>query len=333
MNSINGGPNTSIVAFLDVIACGFGAIVLLVLILPVGENSGRGGLAPISKYDEAQSRSIALSQGVTDKNLEIASLQAVIEELQKQPSNQAAQSDGASILQELELELAATKQQISRKTKVLKAQITQRGIEEKKPPKQLYGIPVDSDYLALVVDTSGSMKRIWPRVTAVVRDILVNYPDLRGFQILSDQGEFLLVQNNNWLRNDEQQVKSVLKKFRNWNVYSNSSPVEGVKVAVADLLAPNINMAVIVIGDDYSGTDFDGFLRQIDRITSGVGVSAQLRIHSIGFYNDLYSQHPERFTRLMQVLTFNHGGAFLYIGDEVSGRVTVGRGLRTPIAD
>ena len=52
MNGINGGPNTSIVAFLDVIACGFGAIVLLVLILPVGENSGRGGLAPISKYVE-----------------------------------------------------------------------------------------------------------------------------------------------------------------------------------------------------------------------------------------------------------------------------------------
>ena len=33
------GPG-SIVAFLDVIACGFGAVVLIILIAPVGESKG-----------------------------------------------------------------------------------------------------------------------------------------------------------------------------------------------------------------------------------------------------------------------------------------------------
>jgi len=105
---------------------------------------------------------------------------------------------------------------------------------------------------------------IWPRVNRVIRDVLTNYPELIGFQIVSDQGEFLVQSDQRWLLPRDWQIQSALEKLESWNAYSNSSPVEGIEVAVSTLFSPGINMALFVVGDDYTGTDFDSFLSKID---------------------------------------------------------------------
>jgi len=323
----------SIVAFLDVIACGFGAIVLLVLILPVGENQNPTSSGVVDAVGKLKRQLEGVQQLSDKKRLDIAAARAEIKVMQNFKILPNTSEELLSQIRDLKSELQTTSDRVKKERGLLRVQTTRSGIEDAGVPSHLYGVPIDSDYLVMVLDTSGSMKNIWPRVTKVVEDVLTNYPDLLGFQILSDQGAFLYQTEEGWILPKETNVRSAIAKLRTWNTYSNSSPVEGIRVAVTNLYQPGIKMGLFVFGDDYTGTDFDSFLSEIDAITSKVGRLGQLRIHSLGFFNDEYTQNPERFGRLMQVLTFNHGGAFLYIGNEKPATITISRNRRIPVMD
>ncbi|MDP7674684.1 MAG: hypothetical protein QGI31_07615 [Dehalococcoidia bacterium] len=257
-------PIASIISFLDVIACAFGAIVLLVLILPVGENDGRGESYSLTVVDELTRKITNLTERVRERQLEFASLQAMIDEKSRSSDVRVSEDNVQSMISAIESQLSLKRERVLKERGLLKDQAFNSIVEEKGLPSHLYGIPVDSDHLVLVVDTSGSMKMIWPRVNRVIRDVLTNYPELIGFQIVSDQGEFLVQSDQRWLLPRDWQIQSALEKLESWNAYSNSSPVEGIEVAVSTLFSPGINMALFVVGDDYTGTDFDSFLSKID---------------------------------------------------------------------
>ena len=63
---------------LDVIACGFGAVVLLVLILPVGENPSRSNTHGLERIEELKSEISRQLEAERARRLEIASLQGMI---------------------------------------------------------------------------------------------------------------------------------------------------------------------------------------------------------------------------------------------------------------
>ena len=323
----------SIVAFLDVIACGFGAIVLLVLILPVGEYETPTSSGAIDTLGQLKRELQRVQIFSSEKRLEIASVRAQFEAMNDFKTLPNSDEELLIKIKDIKTELKVTKDRVNRGRGLLQVQAMNSGIEDSGVQSQLYGVPVDSEYLAIVVDTSGSMQNIWSRVTKVIEEVLTNYPDLLGYQVLSDQGAFLSGTEQKWLMPKEKNIRSTVAKLKSWTTYSNSSPVEGVRVAVSNLYEPGIKMGLFVLGDDYTGTDFDSFLAEIDGITSAVGRKGQLRIHSLGFFNDEYTQNPERFGRLMQVLTFNHGGAFLYIGNEKPAAITISRNRRIPLAD
>ena len=323
----------SIVAFLDVIACGFGAIVLLVLILPVGEYETPTSSGAIDTLGQLKRELQRVQIFSSEKRLEIASVRAQFEAMNDFKTLPNSDEELLIKIKDIKTELKVTKDRVNRGRGLLQVQAMNSGIEDSGVQSQLYGVPVDSDYLAIVVDTSGSMQNIWSRVTKVIEEVLTNYPDLLGYQVLSDQGAFLSGTEQKWLMPKKKNIRSTVAKLKSWTTYSNSSPVEGVRVAVSNLYEPGIKMGLFVLGDDYTGTDFDSFLAEIDGITSAVGRKGQLRIHSLGFFNDEYTQNPERFGRLMQVLTFNHGGAFLYIGNEKPAAITISRNRRIPVAD
>ncbi len=322
---------SSIVAFLDVIACGFGATVLLVLILPVGDHSAVLEGDALDTVAEIEADLSGNADKVTAKRLEIASLKGTIDAALNVQKNLVLDVGAASEISRLEKIVEDTRENVAEQKAELKNEAIR--VQESKFESHLYGIPVDSDYLVFVIDTSGSMQKVWPRVLQTIKDILVNYPNLSGFQIISDQGEFLFSRKSSWLSADKTSISLTIDELRAWNAYSNSSPVEGIEVAVRRLFRSGISLGLFVVGDDYTGTDFDGFLDTIDSITSRVGKAGQLRVHALGFYNDQYSQYPERFARLMQVLTFNHGGAFLYIGNERPEPVEISRNRQIPVAD
>ena len=67
------------VAFLDVIACGFGAVVLLVLILPVGDFTNDLDSDGLNQYARAQSDLANQVDINNDARVEIAGLKVMLQ--------------------------------------------------------------------------------------------------------------------------------------------------------------------------------------------------------------------------------------------------------------
>ena len=126
--------------------------------------------------------------------------------------------------------------------------------EQPPPPQEAAGIPVDSDHVAIVLDTSGSMMPLWRNVMSEMSNVLSQYPQLKGFQVLSDQGEYLHPKTRgNWISDTPANRRTALRKMSTWRAYSASNPAPGILQAVRDLYAPGRRMAVFVFGDDYQG--------------------------------------------------------------------------------
>ena len=54
------------------------------------------------------------------------------------------------------------------------------------------GIPVDSEYIIFVIDTSGSMfSYAWERVLQEVEATLSIYPEVKGIQVMNDMGNYM----------------------------------------------------------------------------------------------------------------------------------------------
>ena len=65
----------------------------------------------------------------------------------------------------------------------------------KKMTRSVGGIPVDSEYIVFIIDTSGSMQRnAWRLVQKKMRETLEIYPKVKGIQIMNDMGNFLFSQ-------------------------------------------------------------------------------------------------------------------------------------------
>ena len=54
------------------------------------------------------------------------------------------------------------------------------------------GIPVDSEYVVFVIDTSNSMVSMhWEGTLEIMRETLDIYPDVKGLQVMNDQGRYM----------------------------------------------------------------------------------------------------------------------------------------------
>lgn len=307
----NESPSLS---FLDVIACAFGAIVLLVLILPVGTL---GILADSEPLNKALQRLILDRQAIVDE----------IEELERQVErnrNLLASAQSSSSSQDSRVEttrktitvttqtIEETKRQI-RMTEAARKQVQEKPKETPVVTSEYAGIPVDSDYVAIVLDTSSSMKSIWQRVTDEVRNVLSLYPRIKGFQIVSDNGKYLLShKKREWIDDSPHNRNVALQAIQSWRTASPSSPAQGIRTALDDLYHIHEEMALFIFGDDFSSSDdLDQYIRDIDKtVNKAAGDAVGLRIHAIGFESGM--THSEtRFAVLMRELTQRYNGTFL----------------------
>ena len=175
---------------------------------------------------------------------------------------------------------------------------------------EVAGIPVDSDYVVFIVDTSGSMKEIWQRVTKELENILRIHPKIKGFQILNDNGAHILSgYKGRWIPDVPKRRESVLNLFKNWNSASNSSPVEGLEIALRRYANPNTKLSIYIIGDEYSGSSFDSVINVVANLNYNRASGKSLaRIHAIGFISK-YS--TGRFATLMREVTRRNNGTFI----------------------
>ena len=110
------------------------------------------------------------------------------------------------------------------------------------------GIPVDSEYIVFIIDTSGSMVNYaWPRVRQEMVNILNIYPRVKGIQILNDMGDYMFsTYRGKWIPDTPGRRNVILRTLNTWTPFSNSSPVEGIERAISSFYDPRKKISIYV---------------------------------------------------------------------------------------
>ena len=183
-------PEASL-SFLDVISCGFGAIVLLLVIAKVGDPSAleeaeRQLLGSVKEYQERlfdiRGEAVQLDERLKSRKQQLSDLQERIARLKAKLASVAKQSNQLSQSQSRE------KEQLQLALQVLTEEMERLlGPEFKQQNQLIGGIPADSDYIIFVIDTSGSMQVPVPgkKLKIEMINILDIYPEVKGLQVLN----------------------------------------------------------------------------------------------------------------------------------------------------
>jgi hypothetical protein len=180
----------------------------------------------------------------------------------------------------------------------------------KKRDQEVGGIPVDSDYVIFIVDTSGSMQEIWNRVVSEIVNIINIHPKIKGFQILNDNGAHILsAYEGKWIPDTPGRRKNVIDLLKSWSSVSNSSPVEGLEVALKRYAKPKNSLSIYIFGDEYSGGSYDPVINALVRLnTNSITGTRLARVHAVGFISNYSSG---RFATLMREVTGRNNGTFI----------------------
>lgn len=312
-------------SFLDAISSGFGAIVMLLVIIKVAEPNviqDRGtGLQDLATNmaDELPQ----LEQQITSLRQHLADTEEELADARRQVARLAPQASSAkAVREEAELE-ARAEATIEQRLAVAQQSLTEemRRLQARRAPapgNTVGGIPVDSEYIIFVIDTSGSMQMFaWPKMLKTINDVLNAYPRVRGIQVMNDMGDYLFFQYaGQWIPDTPARRNAIISRLAGWRPFSNSSPVEGITRAISTYHAPDKRISIYVFGDDFTGGSVQSVLDEVARINPrGPDGKPQVRIHAIGF-PVLYTvpgapPRGGRFAALMQRLSSENGGAFV----------------------
>ncbi len=319
--------DTGSMSFLDVICCGFGAIILLLVLTKIFEpirleesHVELEGLIArlqlelheiLGETEVVRREQLSTIEHVDEDETQIASLQ---EQLTRIRAEFLATEDDADISAELAGRLAEAKQRLTEEM--------QRLLADYRPDPDEYvigGIPVDSEYIIFIIDTSGSMKNYaWNRVQQQLRETLEVYPQVKGIQVFNDMGEYMFKSyRNEWIPDTQGTRDAIIDALRNWNAFSNSSPREGILEAIETYYDPNKKISLYVYSDDFSSGSINAVVREVDRRNSaGPDGERRVRIHAVAFpvYYEVTNGElltAARFAILMRVLCQRNGGTFV----------------------
>jgi hypothetical protein len=311
------------ISFLDVISCGFGAIVLLLIIAKIGEpaileDAERQLEGSVRDYQERlfeiRGETVVLDKRLKSRKQQLSDLTERIARLQEKLASVAKQS------RELSQSQAIEKQNLQLVLQVLTEEMQRLlGPEFEQKNQLVGGIPADSDYIIFVIDTSGSMQSAaWPKVQAEMLNILDVYPEVKGIQVLNDMGQFMFTEfQNQWIPDSSNMRKKITSKLANWAPFSNSSPVEGIENAIKVFYKVDRKISIYTLGDDFQGNSIQRVIKVIDTLNKANQNDDRLvRIHAIGFPVHLRpgvnpNQSAMRFAALMRELSYNNGGTFI----------------------
>jgi hypothetical protein len=186
------------------------------------------------------------------------------------------------------------------------------------------GIPADSEYVIFIVDTSGSMQNFnWSRVIRKVTETLDVYPQVKGMQIMNDNGNYMFKQYaGQWIPDTPGRRDAIVRTMRNWRPFSDSNPVDGIIYAISTFWSADKKISVYVFGDDFQGGSVETVVREIDFVNRvGADGNRMVRIHAVGFpmFTQTNFQVPPtvgRFAQLMRILCDRNGGTFVALSAE-----------------
>ena len=311
------------IAFLDVITCGIGAVILLLMIskppspvAPAPLDDPR--VAQISQLQrqlfdvQDQRNQVEAELAVTTP--ELAALQDEAQRLRAallaaQMSARSGEQALARDAEELD-SLRIAQQSLSEEMKRLLAQ------RERSKPALVGGIPIDSDYVIFVIDTSDSMRdHVKTTLKNQMRDILTVYPHLKGLQILNDAGTYLDADTaRQWLTDSPALRTTVIEQVPSWKADSPSNPTQGIYTAIRDFYSTERKISIYVLGDEFANGSITEVVNNVARINPrDAQGKPRVRIHGIGFPTR-FGQTKEtgvRFAALMRQLTRANGGTFI----------------------
>ncbi|MDR4508176.1 MAG: hypothetical protein MRJ65_08070 [Candidatus Brocadiaceae bacterium] len=313
-------------SFLDAICCAFGAVILLFVLSKFAEpviieEMRKDLLSMIEKLEkelfEIRGETQVLNRELEGKREQLSQERDLLARLQgdfsKIEGEFQTSKQNASIQNLIEGKLALAQQELSEEMKRLQKN------RPRQPDGSIGGIPVDSEYIIFIIDTSGSMQRnAWGLVQKKIQETLEVYPQVKGIQIMNDMGDYMFPQyRGKWIPDTPGRRKVIMNTLSTWRPFSNSSPVEGITTAITTYYDPGKNISLYVFGDEFSGNNMQSAIDAVDRINrAGAEGKRRVRIHAVGFpvmfLEPLSAGNTGvRYAALMRLLCQKNGGTFV----------------------
>jgi len=316
-------------SFLDAVTCGFGAIILLLVITKIFEpirleesDTELDGL--IARYEEelrdilGEVDRVRREQLSTEQQIEINDTQiaALERELTRIRASYQDEQSEAQIAAEIAGDLAAAKQSLTDEM--------ERLLTDYRPAPDEYkigGIPVDSEYIIFIIDTSGSMRRYaWERVQQQLAETLDVYPTVKGIQVMNDEGRHLFLSYaGEWMPDSPDMRRQILERLRDWDAFSNSSPRNGILDAIETYDDGSRKISLYVYSDDFSSGSgaINAVVREVDDRNTADPVTGKrrVRIHAVAFpvwYDETGTMSTGGdYATLMRLICQRNGGTFV----------------------
>ena len=317
-------------SFLDVICCGFGAVILLLMITKTVEPQvleestviAEGRVAELTEQlFEIRGETTVLNRDLAAKQEQISEFEEQIAILQGALASSKSRYDSLQTTRNansiVEAQLAIARQELSEEEERL------LGRDAERKNQLIGGIPVDSEYIIFIIDTSGSMfSYAWDRMLREMEATLNIYPNVKGIQVMNDMGNYLFSRYaGQWILDTPARRQLILRNLANWNAFSNSSPVEGITQAVRSFYDRDKKISIYVFGDEFTGRSIEDVVLTVDKLNAEARTGERrVRIHAVGFPVQ-FIRPPElqdtgiRFATLMRELTHRNGGTFVGLND------------------
>jgi hypothetical protein len=323
-------PGGFSLSFLDVVCCGFGAIVLLLVLTKIGEplaiEQSRRDLDALIRQLQEELFEIRGETAILDRRLrtkqeqlsredeKIARLRGDLSRIRGEFAGSSQESEVSDII---EGRLVAAQQELT--AEMLRLQRQQQDAGRRVDDRLVGGIPVDSEYIIFVIDTSGSMfTYAWPVMLQKMTQVLDAYPRVKGIQVMNDMGQYMFPRYaGKWIPDTPGRRKVIIDNLRTWSVFSNSSPVEGITRAIRTFAPAGKKISIYVFGDEFTGRSIDEVVEMVDRINQrDADGERRVRIHAVGFpvmfsVAGVSDNTGVRFATLMRLLCRRNGGTFV----------------------
>ena len=313
-------------SFLDVVSCGFGAIILLLVIIQISEPRVIEKLAVdltglVQRLEleifRIRGETTVLNRDLTEKQEQLSRHREKLARLKGDLSVVRGEHDATRNEHEaqtiIENQLAVAQQTLSEEVKRLSGLSVRR-----RPDSPIGGVPVDSEYIMFIIDTSGSMGQgAWSMVLRKVQEILEIYPRVKGIQVMNDMGDYMYSQyRGQWIPDTPARREAIVRRLSSWFPFSNSSPVEGIEAAIRRFYSKDKKISLYVLGDDFASGSIQAVVDTVERLNlADSSGSRRVRIHTVGFPvqfgGSRLSINAVRYAALMRKLAEDNGGSFV----------------------